>query len=288
MIPVAASTRRMRWLNVSEKYRLPAPSNAMSNGPFSSASAGRPAIAGKALLAGADRGRDDPFRHRRLLPARSYDIGLDRNATQTPRARRKINLRVLRAARPRAACACRFDGAKCRHAVDRIGASDMSDEGSRGWSGSTMSRSRSATSTRRSTWYGRIFDFTLRGKGERNAFIDMGDQFVNLTLVPDQQAEGVERRHIGFVVDDRSSVKARAEGSRRGDGRGAVPRFSRPLGQPASRSSSIRTSSSPRRRTCCAAWAWRSTRTTRRRRNSPTRGWRRNEPDHGKQRARCS
>src|ERR671938_608476 len=56
-------------------------------------------------------------------------------------------------------------------------------------------------------WYGRIFDFTLRGKGERNAFIDMGDQFINLTRVPDQRNDGVERRHIGFVVDDRSSVK---------------------------------------------------------------------------------
>lgn len=60
-------------------------------------------------------------------------------------------------------------------------------------------------------WYGRIFDFTLRGKGERNAFIDMGDQFINLALLPDRRVEGVERRHIGFVVDDRSSVKARAE-----------------------------------------------------------------------------
>jgi catechol 2,3-dioxygenase-like lactoylglutathione lyase family enzyme len=59
-------------------------------------------------------------------------------------------------------------------------------------------------------WYGRIFEFTLRGKGERNAFIDMGDQFINLTLVAEGR-EGVERRHIGFVVDDRSSVKARAE-----------------------------------------------------------------------------
>ncbi len=55
-------------------------------------------------------------------------------------------------------------------------------------------------------WYGRIFDFTLRGKGERNAFIDLGDQFINLTLVPDRRQEGVERRHIGFVVDDRSRV----------------------------------------------------------------------------------
>jgi len=55
-------------------------------------------------------------------------------------------------------------------------------------------------------WYGRIFDFNLRGKGEHNAFIDMGDQFVNLTRLPDHRAEGVEKRHIGFVVDDRSRI----------------------------------------------------------------------------------
>ena len=55
-------------------------------------------------------------------------------------------------------------------------------------------------------WYGRIFDFTLRGKGERNAFIDMGDQFINITKVADYQQDGVERRHIGFVVDDRSRI----------------------------------------------------------------------------------
>jgi len=60
-------------------------------------------------------------------------------------------------------------------------------------------------------WYGRIFDFVLRGQNERSAFIDMGDQFINLTRVPDHRRQGVERRHIGFVVDDRSSVKARAE-----------------------------------------------------------------------------
>ncbi|MGE0257710.1 MAG: VOC family protein [Alphaproteobacteria bacterium] len=60
-------------------------------------------------------------------------------------------------------------------------------------------------------WYGRIFDFALRGKGERNAFVDMGDQFINLTLMPGERRDGVERRHIGFVVDDRSTVKARAE-----------------------------------------------------------------------------
>ena len=60
-------------------------------------------------------------------------------------------------------------------------------------------------------WYGQIFEFSLRSRSERAAFIDMGDQFINLAKVPDQRAEGVERRHIGFVVDDRSSVKARAE-----------------------------------------------------------------------------
>jgi catechol 2,3-dioxygenase-like lactoylglutathione lyase family enzyme len=55
-------------------------------------------------------------------------------------------------------------------------------------------------------WYGRIFDFTLRGKGEHNAFIDLGDQFVNLTRLPDHRVEGVEKRHVGFVVDDRSRI----------------------------------------------------------------------------------
>ena len=60
-------------------------------------------------------------------------------------------------------------------------------------------------------WYGRIFDFTLRNRHERSAFIDMGDQFINLTRVPDYRQDGVERRHIGFVVDDRTTVKARAE-----------------------------------------------------------------------------
>jgi len=56
-------------------------------------------------------------------------------------------------------------------------------------------------------FYGRIFDFNLRGRSERSAFIDLGDQFINMTLIPEERRrEGVERRHIGFVVDDRSSV----------------------------------------------------------------------------------
>jgi catechol 2,3-dioxygenase-like lactoylglutathione lyase family enzyme len=69
-------------------------------------------------------------------------------------------------------------------------------------------------------WYGRLFTFTLRGKGERNAFIDMGDQFINLTLVPDAQKQETERRHIGLVVDDRSRMLelAKAAGARMVEG----------------------------------------------------------------------
>ena len=55
-------------------------------------------------------------------------------------------------------------------------------------------------------FYGRLFDFELRGKGATSAFIDLGDQFINITRVPDYRQEGVERRHIGFVVDDRSRI----------------------------------------------------------------------------------
>lgn len=54
-------------------------------------------------------------------------------------------------------------------------------------------------------WYGRIFDFTLRGKGKGNAFIDMGDQFINLTQVSAQHRDSP--RHFGLVVDDRTAVR---------------------------------------------------------------------------------
>ena len=93
-----------------------------------------------------------------------------------------------------------------------------------------------------------IFDFALRGKGERNAFIDMGDQFVNMTLVADYAVNGVEKRHLGFVVDDRSRIidPAKAAGVRSVEGP-FLDFLDR--GGTGSRSSSIRTSSSPRHRT---------------------------------------
>jgi lactoylglutathione lyase len=54
-------------------------------------------------------------------------------------------------------------------------------------------------------FYGRIFEFTLRGKGRNNAFIDMGDQFINLTQVATEHRDSP--RHFGLVVDDRSAVR---------------------------------------------------------------------------------
>ena len=62
-------------------------------------------------------------------------------------------------------------------------------------------------------FYGRIFDFTLRGKGEGQAFIDMGDQFIALMEVKQPETGG--SRHFGVVVDDRSAVRdlAKAAGA---------------------------------------------------------------------------
>jgi predicted enzyme related to lactoylglutathione lyase len=56
-------------------------------------------------------------------------------------------------------------------------------------------------------FYGRIFDFTLRGKSKGAAFIDIGDQFIALMEGPARAPRG--HRHFGLVVDDRSSVRAR-------------------------------------------------------------------------------
>jgi len=54
-------------------------------------------------------------------------------------------------------------------------------------------------------FYGRIFDFTLRGKSENMAFIDLGDQFLALQEGRKQPAD--DGRHFGLVVDDRQAVR---------------------------------------------------------------------------------
>lgn len=54
-------------------------------------------------------------------------------------------------------------------------------------------------------FYGAIFDFELRGKRDNAAFIDMGDQFLQLSLGRTQEPDA--KRHFGFVVDDREPVR---------------------------------------------------------------------------------
>jgi catechol 2,3-dioxygenase-like lactoylglutathione lyase family enzyme len=54
-------------------------------------------------------------------------------------------------------------------------------------------------------FYGRFFDFTLRGRVRGMAFLDMGDQFLALgegrTQPPDKY------RHLGLVVDDLDAAR---------------------------------------------------------------------------------
>jgi catechol-2,3-dioxygenase len=54
-------------------------------------------------------------------------------------------------------------------------------------------------------FYGAIFDLRLRGRGEGRAFIDMGDQFLQLSENRTQEPDG--QRHFGLVVDDRDAVR---------------------------------------------------------------------------------
>ena len=54
-------------------------------------------------------------------------------------------------------------------------------------------------------FYGAIFDFTLRGKGEGRAFIDLGDQFLQLSENRTQEPDA--KRHFGLVVDNREPVR---------------------------------------------------------------------------------
>jgi lactoylglutathione lyase len=54
-------------------------------------------------------------------------------------------------------------------------------------------------------FYGRIFEFTLRGRGGRMAFIDMGDQFIALAAGRTQPPDS--HRHVGLVVDDKEAAR---------------------------------------------------------------------------------
>jgi lactoylglutathione lyase len=54
-------------------------------------------------------------------------------------------------------------------------------------------------------FYGRIFEFELRGRGPGMAFIDAGDQF--LAIAEGDVGPRDEHRHAGLVVDDKRAVR---------------------------------------------------------------------------------
>src|SRR5882757_384544 len=54
-------------------------------------------------------------------------------------------------------------------------------------------------------FYGRLFEFALRGRSKTSAFIDLGDQFLALQKGRTQPAD--DGRHFGLVVDDKEAVR---------------------------------------------------------------------------------
>jgi predicted enzyme related to lactoylglutathione lyase len=58
-------------------------------------------------------------------------------------------------------------------------------------------------------FYGRLFEFNLRGKSEAMAFIDLGDQFIALQKGRRQAAD--DGRHLGLVVDDKEAARRAIE-----------------------------------------------------------------------------
>jgi lactoylglutathione lyase len=54
-------------------------------------------------------------------------------------------------------------------------------------------------------FYGRLFDFELRGRASGMAFVDLGDQFLALSEGRRQPPD--DHRHFGLVVDDKAAVR---------------------------------------------------------------------------------
>lgn len=54
-------------------------------------------------------------------------------------------------------------------------------------------------------FYGRLFEFELRGKSKTMAFIDLGDQFIALQKGRKQPPD--DGRHFGLVVDDKEVAR---------------------------------------------------------------------------------
>jgi lactoylglutathione lyase len=55
-------------------------------------------------------------------------------------------------------------------------------------------------------FYGRLFEFELRGTSDTMAFIDLGDQFIALQKGRQQPPD--DGRHFGLVVDNKEAARA--------------------------------------------------------------------------------
>ncbi|MBN9560189.1 MAG: VOC family protein [Alphaproteobacteria bacterium] len=58
-------------------------------------------------------------------------------------------------------------------------------------------------------FYGRLFEFELRGKSDNMAFIDLGDQFIALQKGRRQPPD--DGRHFGLVVEDKEAARRALE-----------------------------------------------------------------------------
>jgi catechol 2,3-dioxygenase-like lactoylglutathione lyase family enzyme len=58
-------------------------------------------------------------------------------------------------------------------------------------------------------WYGRFFEFTLRGRSRGAAFVDIGDQFLALERGRSQEPD--RGRHFGLVVADKEAARRALE-----------------------------------------------------------------------------
>jgi len=133
-------------------------------------------------------------------------------------------------------------------------------------------------------FYGRLFDFKLRGRSGDMAFIDLGDQFLALQKGRNQPAD--QGRHFGLVVDDKEAVEGVG---RRGDPTVArtVSRLSRPLGQP-HRDCKLRQRSIHQSVERAAMGLTHCQRTSKRSKNSLRRAWRLgNRPHHAAVNPEC-
>lgn len=58
-------------------------------------------------------------------------------------------------------------------------------------------------------FYGRFFEFTLQSRSDTMAFIELGDQFIALSVPREQPRD--DGRHFGLVVDQRDGLREKLE-----------------------------------------------------------------------------